>query len=845
MTIHTPIQQRPLQRTIFPTLSPLMSSISGFDLDISLTGQTCKFELSWGRKQRLVAELTYPNTLTNFYQNWQSAYLSFYQSALRAKSQWSGVVTLPPPDWRAELVQAEARLLAEFHYWLNSAELVEIRKEIVRAATDPGERKAVGQKDADEPVDVFLTCNSIELERLPWETWQIGTEFAATRTIRIARAPANIRAEPGQRQQPGKIRILAILGDDTGLNFQADRDAIQMISPRAEVVFVGWQQGHSAANLKERICQAIADDRGWDILFFAGHSNETEITGGELAIAPGESILLQEIAPKLLIAKERGLQFAIFNSCNGLSIAQMLIDLGLSQVAIMREPIHNRVAQEFLLRFVQSLTEYHDAHDALLSACQFLKLEKNLTYPSAYLVPSLFRHPDSVPFQLKPSGWKHRLKQWMPTRREAIALSALFFLGWLPPMQDWLLEQRVWMQAIYRQPIGLPGSSAPPPILVVQIDDASIQKDRISRVEPMDRGYIARVVDQLVALDARVIGIDFLLDRHTDENNRLQNSLESAIRQRETWFVFASRQKDGKWVSVLPEIARPTWSLQGDMWVPFWHIRPLPWLASTPPPFSYQLAVAHRLEAIDLPQTPFASPLPRPSLQSAVSLQEQVEVYIQQDEIQQDEKNSFETASMRLQPITAFSYLLNQRWLQPILDFSIPPTQVYQTVPAWQIVADGNAWLQSRNLPSLRGMVVILAPGGYDEAGIVASEDNFPIPAAMAHWRKKLAPTATQAPFTGGEAHAYMVHHFLTKHLVIPIPALWLLPIAALLGKGATILFMQQGRRWFVIAVGLTVGYGLMSLVVYQFAAILLPWLLPVVTGWVYVLLYITRKYNA
>ena len=33
-------------------------------------------------------------------------------------------------------------------------------------------------------LDVFITCNSIELERLPWEAWNIGNEFAATSDIR-------------------------------------------------------------------------------------------------------------------------------------------------------------------------------------------------------------------------------------------------------------------------------------------------------------------------------------------------------------------------------------------------------------------------------------------------------------------------------------------------------------------------------------------------------------------------------------------------------------------------------------------------------------------------------------
>jgi hypothetical protein len=51
------------------------------------------------------------------------------------------------------------------------------------------------------------------------------------------------------------------------------------------VQFVGWQPGKTSTELKTQICEALTDAKGWDVLFFAGHSNETAITGGELAIA--------------------------------------------------------------------------------------------------------------------------------------------------------------------------------------------------------------------------------------------------------------------------------------------------------------------------------------------------------------------------------------------------------------------------------------------------------------------------------------------------------------------------------------------------------------------------------
>jgi len=806
-----------------------------FRLKIWQIEQTCVFELSWGQGQQLPAKMPYLPTLTTLYQNWQQAYLNFYQSAIRARVGMSGTLPRPTIDWRANLVQAEAKLLAEFHLWLSQAELLEIRRELARAS----------QNADSTAVDVFLTCDSAELERLPWEVWEPGTEFAAKKTIRIARTPASIRADREQRQRQGKMRVLAILGDDTGLNFQADQAAVKSLAHLAEIHFVGWQQGEGTTDLKETIRRTIADERGWDILFFAGHSNETALTGGELAIAPNESIFLSEIAPQLVLAKQRGLQFAVFNSCRGLSLAQTLLDLGLSQVAVMREPIHNSVAQEFLVRFVQSLTAFRDGHDALLDACKYLKLEKNLTYPSAYLIPSLFRHPDSAPFQLKPYGWKEKLKQWWPTKQEAIALLVLLALSLFPTLQRWLLEQRVMVQAMYRQATGQIGKPTVPPLLLVQIDDRSLQKARIANPRPMRRDYLAKLVNQLSAMDARVVGIDFWLDRPHAEDAQLRQALESAIQKQNAWFTFVVQESDkGEWLMVTPDVASPTWSLQGNGWVPFWHLQPLPWLDSTPFPFSYWLATAYRLQNEPL-QVNTSLPIPSPNLSNSQDLGSEIKQI--GGRIAPTNNKPFLNSSMQLQPITALSYLVQQQWFKPLLDFSIPPDQVYDPIPAWQLLEQPKTILQARQVSSLRSHLVMIAAGGYDEAGVAKdSEDNFPVPAAIAYWRNQQTPANTSRIFSGGEAHSYMTHHYLTHRFVIPIPDFLLVLLVIPVGKGVSLILTQSSkRRWLVTAAIVLLGFGLISLQMYVTAGVLIPWLLPSVTIWTYTLLTLKRRKHA
>lgn len=178
-------------------------------------------------------------------------------------------------------------------------------------------------------------------------------------------------------------------------------------------------------------------------------------------------------------------------------------------------------------------------------------------------------------------------------------------------------------------------------------------------------------------------------------------------------------------------------------------------------------------------------------------------------------------------------------WLHPILDFSIPPAQVYQSIPAWQLLEG-----KSPQLRNLQQHIVMIVHGGYGEAGVFRDgEDNFALPAAIDYWFKQANTTVRRRRFTGGETHAYMVHNYLQQRLVVPIPDLWLIGVAILLGKGMTItLNKRQLRRALPMLLAGTVVYGLVSLQAYISGALLLPWFFPVVTFWTYVLAVLLRK---
>lgn len=464
-------------------------------------------------------------------------------------------------------------------------------------------------------------------------------------------------------------------------------------------------------------------------------------------------------------------------------------------------------------------------------ACEFLQSKRGkYKYPSAYLVPSLFRHPGALPFQpIKPSGLKERLKQWLPTRRQAIAVSALLLLSLLFPVQNLLLDSRLGMQAVYRDLTKQLPSKAPP-VLLVQVDQDSLDARKISarKRNPIDRRYLASLVNQLQTLEPKVVGIDYFLDSPEEDPNEdsvLAESVRNVVDQN-TWLVFATEADAVKGeVGVTPAVADLQGSMQGhtDFWP--WYVELLPSNAncSNVCPFAYVLALAQALN-----REPVSPDLPQPRLQKA-DLHNQMIAYLNRGD-QQDDTIAFLQRS-RLDSISSFAH-----WLQPILDFSIPPDQAYDSIPAWQL--DGSL---DTTPPLLQEQVVIIAPAGYDQA-----EDNFHVPMAVAYWRERRSLGAnTPEIFTGGEAHAYTVHHLLRQHLIVPVPDFWMIGVSALLGKGITLILVnsQHQRRWAIALVAATVVYGLVSLQAYVSASVALPWLLSSAAFWVYILPALRKSY--
>jgi CHASE2 domain-containing sensor protein len=801
-----------------------------FNLKVQKIDQICLFELTWGKSQRLTTQINYPPALTQLYQDWQRAYINFYRSGqMRGRTVDGGVARLTI-DWHAELVKAETKLMYEFHRWLRSAELYEIRAQIAQAS----QQLLKENPETNAAVQIFLTCAPLELDRFPWEAWELGNEFATNDAIKFIRTPLNISTQAQEKHQ-GRPRILAILGDDTGLNFKAEKDALKSLLRIADVQFVGWQPQYTATQVIQEITDGITDERGWDVLFFAGHSNETDLTGGELGIAPGVSISISEIAPQLSIAQKHGLQVAIFNSCSGLTIADALIDLGFGQVVVMREPIHNSVAQGFMVRFLQGLAKHLDVYESLTEARQFLR-DKSHTYPSSYLVPSLFCHPGATLYRIPTRRWRPNWNEIIPNRLEAIALAASLTLGVLVPFQELLLDTRLLTQSVYRNVTAQIPSEEAPPVALVQIDTESLYRAQLpnSQLLPMNRSYIAKLVDSTRKLNASVVGLDFIFDTPQKDPLSGDQDLRKAVRQAvdaNMWLMFAAIVQADREVGTNEalDINNWDWTLQG-------YVDAYPNLLELPEsnkdcrktcPFAYLLSL------VQLAKQEITA-LPQPQTDRQQNLRAQLLDVI----AQHPNKGNL---SMLWQWRSRSVSLLGDSpfGLQPILDYSIPPKQVFTTIPAWQLIENPDI----NKFPLLSKQVVLIAVGDDERLGIAPGmPDRSTPPAAVSYWTQ-------QEWLTGGETLAYMIHHFLNRRLVIPIPDIWMIGVAIILGKITVFLIKNQSRlsrsrRRQIMAgsIGAVMLYGITALQLYISAAILLPWFLPSSVFLAYVLSATKRK---
>ncbi|MGB3640660.1 MAG: CHAT domain-containing protein, partial [Rivularia sp. (in: cyanobacteria)] len=235
----------------------------------------------------------------------------------------------------------------------------------------------------DDEIRFIIRTTEFQLRKLPWHLWDLFDSYPDAEI-----AVSCFSARRFTRSYRNQVRILIVLGNSEGINVADDEKLLKEYCRNAELVVLNEP---SVLELNEYLW----DEKGWDIFFFSGHSR-TELQQGIIYLNRFDSLTIEELKESLKKAVRGGLQLAFFNSCDGLGIAAELENLHIPQVIVMREPVPDRVANQFLKYFFQEFTGGKSLYKSVNIARRKLQgLEKK--YPCASWLPVIVQNLLEIP----------------------------------------------------------------------------------------------------------------------------------------------------------------------------------------------------------------------------------------------------------------------------------------------------------------------------------------------------------------------------------------------------------------------------------------------------------------
>lgn len=323
--------------------------------------------------------------ILEYYQDWQTKYCNLESDYRRNRLHFINENNCDqssnePGNSLQECKEAAERLKGSFQAWLNCDEFRPIERELL---TD------LSQSDE---IRVILQTEDEQLRKLPWEDWNVLQRFPdAELGISPLTARMTVRA-PRQVSNSEKVRILAILGNSEGINTQEDRNVLERL-PDAELCFL--------VEPTHKEFKRLWEDH-WDILFFAGHSCSQDGEKGYIYINQTSEGKLEigELEETLRTAVTNGLKLAIFNSCDGLGLARQLEKIHIPQVIVMREPVPDKFAQEFLSYFLENFSSGMSLFAAVRDTRRKLRgmLKVDEQFPGASWLPVICQNPAAKNF---------------------------------------------------------------------------------------------------------------------------------------------------------------------------------------------------------------------------------------------------------------------------------------------------------------------------------------------------------------------------------------------------------------------------------------------------------------
>ncbi|MEP0879214.1 ABC transporter substrate-binding protein [Funiculus sociatus GB2-M2] len=225
----------------------------------------------------------------------------------------------------------------------------------------------------------------LQLYKLPWHFWEIFDDLPTAEPV----LAANLDPQIITLEIP--IRILAVFGSsEGGLALDDDEQILNQLTEfGAEIKPIRQPTLRELSHLLRTYpC---------DILFFAGHSfSHGGCEPGVLQIQDSWTVPIEGLEQDLRRAVGQRLKLAIFNSCDGLGIAQYLATLKVPSTIVMREPVPDLVAREFLKCFLEEFSSGKPLYLAVREARSRIHwMESDLIpCPAASWLPIVCQNPN-------------------------------------------------------------------------------------------------------------------------------------------------------------------------------------------------------------------------------------------------------------------------------------------------------------------------------------------------------------------------------------------------------------------------------------------------------------------
>jgi len=376
--------------------------------------------------------------------------------------------------------------------------------------------------DKKDDVRFFIQAKDEILQRLPWHIYELFARYQNASVDLFFSAKINSYLPKKLKRQ---VRILVILGDNADLEVQADLELLKEQLPDAYI-------SEKIAPRRDELNDQLWEQH-WDILFFAGHSSSQLGNGaGVFYINQSETLSISDLKHSLHNAIAKGLKLAIFNSCDGLGLAQDLTELHIPAIIVMRERVPDPAAQRFLEYFLKAFAQdKKPLHVAVEEARKRLHGLESL-YPCASWLPVLCQHPSAEP--LTWIGLREITASNFPqlpslSRLARVLLTSLLVTGVVVGVRSlgWL---QFWEWKAFDHLMQLrPPEGRDSRLLVIEVTEADLQlPEQEDRKGSLADGAIAKLLQNLESYQPRGIGLLIFRDFPVDPQfKKLRDRFES------------------------------------------------------------------------------------------------------------------------------------------------------------------------------------------------------------------------------------------------------------------------------------------------------------------------------